>query len=294
MEILLAAQHRHGRARRSTLAYRSGGAHGGAPRSTASARPGQARLVILATLGALALAGGPATARAHPQTSPDRNNRYLKLTPMADRLRIAYTVYLGEAPGAHARRRLDRDRDGTVSDGEASVIAREIAAMVTPAVDLALDDRAVTIDWSAPTIGLGTPATAGGALAIDLVGWVCTGPGPRHRLALRDRVRIDAPGEIEVRLEDGPGIDFPADARRLAGEPMRELTVTWRGDEERLTRGLEAAYTVDATRALRLTDRRCAPPRPGGGGRPLVYVGAALAGLALGVTALVLTRRRRR
>lgn len=251
--------------------------------------------MILGTLGALALAGGPATARAHPQASPDRNNRYLKLTPMADRLRIAYTVYLGEAPGAHARRRLDRDRDGTISDGEAAVIGREIAAMVGPAVELAVDDRPAPIDWSAPAVGLGTPATAGGALAIDLVGWVCTGDGARHRLALRDRVRLDAPGELEVRLEDGPGIAFPAAERRLAGEPMRELTVTWRGDEERLARGLEVAYTVDDAHALRLTDRRCAGAAGAARGsrRPLLYAGAALAGLALGVTALVLSRRRR-
>jgi hypothetical protein len=256
-------------------------------------------VVILGTVGALALAGGPATARAHPQPSPDRNNRYLKLTPMADRVRVAYTVYLGDAPGAHARRRLDRDRDGAISDGEAAVIGREIAGLVAPSVELTVDDRPAAIAWSEPAVGLGTPAVEAGARAIDLIGWVCTGDGARHRLALRDRVRLDTPGETEVRLEDGPGIAFPDGERRLGGEPMGDLIVTWRGDEDRLGRGLDVAYTVDEAMAARLSDHRC-DGRAGGTGasgrrssRRLAYGLAALAAISLAAAALYLTRRRR-
>lgn len=252
--------------------------------------------MILGTVGALALVGGPASVGAHPQPSPDRNNRYLKLTPLADRVRLAYTVYLGDTPGAHARRRLDRDGDGTITDAEAAALGREIAGMVTPAVDLAVDDRPVTIDWQPPDVGLGTPAVNAGAMSVDLVGWVCTGGGARHRLALHDQVRLDAPGESEVRLEDGPGIAFPDGEQRLGGEPMRDLIVTWRGDEARLGRGLEVAYTVDAATAIELTDRRCAggAAEPGGArkGRPLVYAIAAVGGVALAGLALWLTRRR--
>ena len=240
---------------------------------------------------ATVLLGGRATAIAHPQASPDRNNRYVKVTPMADRLRLAYTVYLGEQPGAHARRRLDRDRDGTVSDREAAAIGDELAAQIQPAVELTVDDRAVAIDWATVDVGLGTPAVAAGALSVDLIGWACTGGGTSHRLALRDRVRIDTPGEIEVRLEEGPGITFGA--RRLGGQPMPDLIATWRGDDDRLATGLDVDYRLDPAIALAPDDRRCHGSGAAGGGhrRGLLYA-AAITGVGLLAATLVLTRRR--
>ena len=39
-------------------------------------------------------------ARAHVAPSVDDNNRYVWVTPLGDRVRIAYTVLFGEIPGA--------------------------------------------------------------------------------------------------------------------------------------------------------------------------------------------------
>lgn len=237
------------------------------------------------------LAAGRAT--AHPQASPDRNNRYVKLTPMADRLRLAYTVYLGEQPGAHARRRLDRNGDGTIDDREARALGDELAAQIRPAVELTVDDRAATIEWSTIDVGLGTPTVAAGALSVDLIGWACTDDAARHHVVLRDRVRIDAPGEVEVKLEEGPGVAFAE--RRLGAAPMPDLVATWRGDDDRLATGLDVAYAVDGALATRPSDGRCqARAASRHSRRPLAYAVAAIAGAALGVAAIVLTRRRRR
>ena len=38
-------------------------------------------------------------------------------------------------------------------------------------------------------------------LAVDLVGWVCTGGGDAHRMVLVDTVTLEKPGETEVRLD---------------------------------------------------------------------------------------------
>ena len=40
-----------------------------------------------------------ASAAAHVSPSVDDNNRFLKLTPLGDRVRLAYTVLFGDNPG---------------------------------------------------------------------------------------------------------------------------------------------------------------------------------------------------
>ncbi len=243
------------------------------------------------TVATIVLAGGRANVLAHPEPAPDRNNRYLKLTPMADRLRLAYTVYLGEQPGALARRRLDRDRDGTIDDREAAAIGDELAALIEPAVVLTIDDRPVAIDWASIDVGLGTPRTAAGSFSVDLIGWACLGDGARHRLHLRDRVRLDRPGEVEVKLEVGPGITI--EQRRLGGGPMPELIATATGDDGKLADGLELTFTVDDDLAVRPDDRRCGPrAEPRGPRWPLLLGGAGLALAAIGALVVRASRRR--
>src|ERR1043165_3083602 len=52
----------------------------------------------------------------HVAPSVDDNNRYLKVTPLRDGIRFAYTVFFGEIPGASVRRTMDRNSDGTIDD----------------------------------------------------------------------------------------------------------------------------------------------------------------------------------
>lgn len=196
---------------------------------------------------------GARAADAHVAPSVEENNRYLKLTPMGDRVRLAYTIFLGERPGAALRRRLDRDRDGQLDDAEAAAYGKEMAALVHPRVTVTLDDRPAQIAWTTLDVGLGTPSVAAGAFSVDLVGWVCAA-GDAHRLVLHDTVELDRPGETEVRLEDGPGVRFGA--RSLGGTPMDALEQKWTGAGGPLVLGLDVAWTVDEN-ATRPADGRC-------------------------------------
>jgi hypothetical protein len=195
-----------------------------------------------------------AVAEAHVEAAVDENNRYLKLTPMGDRVRIAYTIFIGQRPGQVLRRRLDRDRDGQIDEAEAAAYGEDTAGRVRPAVLATLDGRPAPIAWTTVDVGLGTPSVTGGSFSIDLVGWLCTG-GAAHQLVLRDTVALDHPGESEIRIEAAPGVTVGA--RRIGGRAFDGLETKWTGADGPLTTdGLELAWRVDGA-AARPADGRC-------------------------------------
>ncbi len=210
---------------------------------------------IVAT-GVVALIAAPS--HGHVEASVDANNRYLKISPMGDRVRLAYTVLFGEKPGAAMRRRLDRDRDGQISGAEADVLGRELAASLTPALTIAIDGAPLTWSWARVDVGLGTPSTIGGSLSVDLIAWLCVAAGTEHRLAIRDEYQVDTPGESELRLEEGPGVHLGE--HTLGGAPMIGVDAAWTGKGGPITTGFELRYTVDAS-ATRPSDGRCRDPR---------------------------------
>ena len=165
----------------------------------------------------LALAFGAATpAAAHVSPSVNDNNRYLKVTPGADRIRLAYTVFYGEVPGRLLRPSIDTDKDGHVSDAEAKVTGDTLGADVAASLELAVDGKTTRVTWSTVSVGLGTSDVTGGALSVDLVAWVCLPTvGGAHEVRLRDRYRMPNPGETEVKIEDGLGVTI--DRSRIGG-----------------------------------------------------------------------------
>jgi hypothetical protein len=271
--------------------------HGADRRSTAvvsavahlTTRRGR-RLVTTAAAVATACAAAFGSAGAHVEAAVDENNRYLKLTPLGDRVRVAYTIFVGERPGAALRRRLDRDRDGQLDDREAAAYGDEVAALVRPAVTVTLDGELAPVAWTTIDVGLGTPSVAGGAFSVDLVGWICA-RGPRHQLVLRDTVRLDRPGETEVRLEDGPGVRFVS--RRLGDREMDALDAKWTGGDGPLTLGLDVTWEVDGA-AARPVDGKCAAGGGAGAGRRrwLGYGLGVAAAIAMAGGALWARRRR--
>lgn len=210
--------------------------------------------VATATLTPFLVVALTAPVWAHVQPAVDENNRYIKVTPLGDRVRLSYTVFLGERPGAALRRRLDRDRDQELSDAETAPYGEELAGHVRTAVTVTIDGRPTPIAWTTVDVGLGTPAVSGGALSVDLVGWICTGGGAAPRLTLHDTLVLDRPGDSELRLEDGPGVHFGE--RRLGGRPLDKLDATWTGSGGPLTEGLEVTWRVDGA-APRPADGRC-------------------------------------
>src|SRR5690349_19398752 len=150
------------------------------------------RLSLALTGGlALALALADVQARAHVAPSVDDNNRYLKLTPLGDRVRLAYTVFFGEVPGAAERRTIDANRDGQIDDAEAKAFAESIAAQVAAALVVEIDGAATPVTWDTTEAGMGTPQVAAGAFSVDLIAYPCLAKlGGRHRVVVHDRFRI--------------------------------------------------------------------------------------------------------
>src|SRR5688500_5921649 len=144
---------------------------------------------------------------AHVAPSVDDNNRYLKLTPQKDRVRLAYTVFFGENPGARMRPGLDADRDGTISEPEAQTFGDKLAGEVAAALDVSVDRVQTKVAWTQVIVGMGSRGVKAGSFSVDLIAYFClASPGGRHVLQLRDRFRLLRPGETEVKIEDIPGV----------------------------------------------------------------------------------------
>ena len=217
---------------------------------------------------------------------------------MRDRIRLAYTVYIGERPGSQARIRMDRNRDGALSDAEAERYGEELAADVLPNLQITADGAAQTLAWAERSIGLGTPTTRAGSFSVDLIAWICTDSSRQHSAVLIDRYRVPLPGETEVKVQKSPGIDI---TRSSLGADQRasQLDMTWRGNDGPMASlGLYLEYTVDPDQAAELPGAcRSVVAADGSPASPkrnwpalIALLGAALAGL-LG---FAWTRRRER
>jgi hypothetical protein len=182
----------------------------------------------------------------HVSPSVDDNNRYLKVTPLRDGVRLAYTVFFGEIPGASERRSIDSNRDGRIDDDEAQRFANQLGAQVAQAVDIEVDGVAQRIRWDVIAPGMGEGAVAAGSFSIDLVAFACgTAAGP-HTVRVRDQFRIPRPGETEIKVEDSPGVSITRAHVGPADDPTHDFRFAGPGgplsDD-----GLELLYTASDT-----------------------------------------------
>jgi len=241
----------------------------------------------------LAITFVSATAYAHVGPSKDDNNRYLKLTPEADRVRLAYTVFFGDVPGARARPAIDRDGDGTISEAEAQAWGDKVAEEVAAALDVEVDKQQRKLVWEQIVVGMGSPQVRAGAFSVDLVANLClptVGPGTTHAVILRDRFKLTNPGETEVKLEDTHGIKITT--ARIG--TSTEHTLKFVGPGGPLNDdGVQLGFEVTAAAAP--ASSACeAPASPEDKKRiPAVLVIGAAAAIAF-VLALVVTLVRRR
>lgn len=241
---------------------------------------------------AVTLAGTPALAHIAP--SVDDNNRYIKVTPAADRVRIAYTVLFGEVPGAQSRKTIDANHDGKISDDEASAFGTKIAGEVAPALELTIDGKVQPITWATVAVGMGSAETAAGTFSVDLVAWGCL-PFARgkHRIVLRDRFRIPRPGETEAKVEDSPGVTIHHARVGTLNDPTHDYRFAGPGGpladdglDVEFTAGDKTVLTADGTCAGTAKNER--PPV-----RLIIMLAVGVA-FVLASIAVVLMRRRRR
>lgn len=248
-----------------------------------------AMLVLAITLAAAPVA-------AHMAPSVDDNNRYLKVSPAAGRVRVAYTVFFGEVPGAGARRTIDTNGDGRISEAEGQVFGDKLAAEVADSLEITVDGATRPVTWSLVSVGMGTPVTAAGAFSIDLVSWLCLSParGP-HAVRIRDRFRIPRPGETEVKVEDRSGITVHHTriGAAAAGDGAHQFRFVGPGGPL-AEDGLDLAFTVGDEAPL-ATDGTCAgASTPERRAIPTAVILGAAAVLAFVLAAgVVLVQRRR-
>lgn len=243
---------------------------------------------------ALAIVLAATRAAAHVAPAIGDNNRYLKLTPLGDRIRLAYTVFYGEVPGAAMRRAIDANHDGTIDDAESQAFGARIAREVAAALDVTIDGARQPVTWAQVVVGFGTPQAAAGAFSIDLVASICLAP-PRgkHAVLLRDDFRLERPGETEVKVEDSPGVTITA--TRIGGADDETNDYKLVGPSGALaTDGLDLQFTA-GDKAVVTADAVCQGPAQD---RPLptgviVGAGATTAFLLAGIVMLVVRRRRR-
>ncbi len=245
-------------------------------------------LVLAITLGAAAAAS------AHVAPSVDDNNRYLKLTPLGDRVRLAYIVFYGEVPGARLRPSLDADRDGSISDAEGRAFGQRLAGELAAALDVSIDGAQQRLAWTTISVGMGSPRVAAGAFSVDLVAYLCLPSARgRHELRLFDRFRVPRPGETELKIEDSPGVRI--ERARVGDHADAAGSFRFVGPGGPLSdHGLELAFTA-GDQALVPTDGACGAAASAGRGLPAGAIAAAAAALGCVLAgAAVLVRRRRR
>lgn len=246
------------------------------------------RVAAMVTLGVVLAITSPAF--AHVSASVNDNNRYLKVTPAADRIRIAYTVFYGEVPGRLLRPSLDTNHDGQITDAEASITATTVATDVAASLELIVDGKPRPVVWSTSVVGLGTPAVTGGAVSVDLVAWICLPtPGGAHHVRLRDRYRVPNPGETEVKIEDGLGITIDRTRIGTAEDSGHDYKFLGPGGPL-LDDGLDLAFTADANAPR--GDATCVEATPKRGHIPAIFI--VLAGAVIGALIAAYAARRSR
>jgi hypothetical protein len=227
---------------------------------------------------------------AHVAPSVDDNNRYLKLTPLGDRVRIAYTVFFGEIPGASERRGIDANRDGRIDDAESKAFGDRLAAQVAQAIELEVDGARQPIRWTTIDVGMGTPDVAAGSFSVDMVAYPClaTARG-RHRIVLRDKLQLPRPGETEVKVEDSPGVTIDHARVGAADDPSYDYKFVGAGgpisDD-----GLDLLFNA-GPKAPVTADNVCSAPVTPGSKLPWILIPAGVIVVAL--AGFLLYRRRK-
>lgn len=166
-------------------------------------------LGLVALAAALALGLWPARdLGAHPQFALSTVNRYGKVVLQGPRqTRVFYTLMVGDVPALPLRQQADRNGDGVLDEGEQAGLAAQLRERVAAGVHLASGGAEVAIPWEATPLRLDSPAVAATAFACEVTATLpAAASGPVTELRYDDRVELPPAGEIELRVEEGPGM----------------------------------------------------------------------------------------
>ena len=248
--------------------------------------------IALAAVAVVAVARA-APAAAHVAPSVGDNNRYVKVTPLGDRLRLAYTVIYGQFPGALLRKTIDANHDGAIDDAESRAFGAALAARVAAGLEVTIDGARRPVAWREIVVGLGTPETVAGTFSVDLVAALCLAtPRGTHEALVRDRFQLERPGETEVKVEDSPGIKVDHARIGVDDDLGEQYKIVGPGGPLQ-DDGLDLQFTAGAHAPL-TADGACADTTPARSTPTAVIAGAAAAGAFLVAAIIALVRHLRR
>lgn len=232
----------------------------------------------------------PDITSAHVGSDEKTNNRYYKLSPMADRVRLAYTIFFGRQPGNLLRRDIDSDQDGKISDGERTTYREKLAQEVFKSVSVQLNGSNVDVRWSDVSVGMGGDSVFDGPFSVDLIGSVCLinpAPDSLHSFVFRESLRLPLPGETELHLDPAPGIEVTKSV--LNNKPMTGDQKRWFGGAGPAAKdGYELEFLVKNNESAGI-DTLCDPVAESRTSKRLFWLFAAI---LAAIAAVFLARRR--
>lgn len=177
------------------------------------ARAGLYAFVLLSFVVCSALLSSSVS--AHPQFALSTVNRYGKLLLLrGGQLRVLYTLMIGDVPALALRQSADRDGNGTLDAQEQRQLASRLAERIVSGVFLHEQAQPLTVQWQPVALTLSDAKVAPTAFALELSGSISVGRpstpagvAPLYVLKYEDRVELPTAtvGEVELRIEEGPG-----------------------------------------------------------------------------------------
>lgn len=179
--------------------------------------PAGRRALAVALLALMTLGSGRAT--AHPQFALSTVNRYGKVVLQSpSQTRLFFTLMVGDIPAQGLRQQADRNGDGTLDPSEQQALAEELRRRISQGVHIYRvregGEEEIALPWEATPFQLDNEAVAATAFAFevaatlpaDKVGLIAAPPDAEVELRYDDRVELPPVGEIELRVEEGPGM----------------------------------------------------------------------------------------
>ncbi len=134
-------------------------------------------------------------------------NRYARLVLTApDRARLFYTVMVGDIPALRLRQDADADHSGQLDPAEQAALQAKLAAQVQGGLSLRVGGGSIPLVWESSQLALGDAAVSARAFSFDGMAVTGAAPAPAGPLHYEDQVPLPPVGEVELRVEEAPGI----------------------------------------------------------------------------------------
>lgn len=147
------------------------------------------------------------SAMAHPQSSLTTVNRYARLLVTGGRVRVFYTLMVGELPALALRNAADRDGTGGLDPAEQSALAMQLREQISEGVLLiSSGSKPVRLTWEPPVWTALEPQTGAAAFSIDVNAQAALRGDEVGELLYEDRVAVSPVGEVELRIEEAPDV----------------------------------------------------------------------------------------